>query len=68
MPYLGSGESGRSAGSRARSWETNNYQQGRKGSKVPILTGPAKNPKHNPTKGGGINRATRARGGGAMQD
>lgn len=48
--------------------ETNNYPQGRKGAKVPILTGPAKSPRHNPTRSGGINRAPKGTGGGAMQD
>lgn len=41
--------------------EVNNYKQGRTGAKSPIMTGPAKTPKHNPTKGGGINRATKGR-------
>jgi len=55
MSYMGSSE-----GSRwAKMKETNSQKQGRSGGKVPILTGPAKSPKHNPTKGGGINRATK---------
>jgi hypothetical protein len=38
--------------------ERNNHLQGRSGSKVPIKAGPVKSVGHNPTKGGGINRAT----------
>ena len=53
---------------RARFAETNNYQQGRSGSKAPALPGPAKRPKNNPLKGGGINRATKGTGGGSMND
>ena len=53
---------------RARFADTNNYQQGRSGSKSPSLPGPAKRVKNNATKGGGINRATKGHGGGAMQD
>lgn len=55
MSYLGSSEGSRGV----RMKETNTQKQGRSGGKVPILSGPAKNPKHNPTKSGGINRATK---------
>lgn len=40
--------------------ETNNYSGGRSGSKVPVKSGPVEGGiKHNPTKGGGINRSTK---------
>lgn len=40
--------------------ETNNYKQGRSGSKCKILMGPAAGKKPgNPTSGGGINRSTK---------
>lgn len=55
MAYMAGGEAGR----KGRMWERNTQPQGRSGGKVPILSGPAKNPKHNPTKSGGINRPTR---------
>lgn len=55
MSYMGSAE-----GSRwAKMKESNTQPQGRSGSKVPITSGPTKSVKHNPTKGGGINRATK---------
>ena len=66
MAYMGSGESGR----KARIRETNNYQGGRSGSKVPLLPGPAakkaggRDMGANATRGGGINRATRGTGAG----
>jgi len=66
MAYMGSGEGGR----KARMKETNSYQQGRTGSKVPILTGPAARAARgrdmgaNATRSGGINRATRGTGAG----
>lgn len=36
--------------------ESNNHSQGKSGSGTKMLSGPAKNPKQNPTKGGGIYR------------
>lgn len=39
--------------------ETNNFKQGRSDSKCKVLTGPAAGKKPgNPTKSGGVNRAT----------
>jgi hypothetical protein len=38
--------------------EKNNHSQGRSGAKVPIKAGTVSIPAKNPTKGGGINRAT----------
>lgn len=66
MAYMGSGESGR----KARIRETNNYQQGRSGSKVPMLGGPAAKGRDlgkNATRGGGINRSTKGVGAGKME-
>lgn len=39
--------------------ETNNQSQGKSGGATKQLSGPAKSPKQNPTKGGGIFRATK---------
>jgi hypothetical protein len=36
--------------------ETNNQSGGKSGGETKQLSGPSKNPKHNPTKGGGIFR------------
>ncbi len=50
--------------------ETNNYQQGRSGSKVPIMRGPAAKGRdlgRNATRSGGINRATKGVGAGKME-
>lgn len=55
MAYMGSAEGSR----RAKMKEHNTQPQGRSGGKVPITSGPTKSVKHNPTKGGGINRATK---------
>ena len=66
MPFLG--ERGLD---RVRMKETNNYQQGRKGSKVPLLPGPAtkgRDQGKNPTRSGGINRATKGHGAGKADD
>jgi len=38
--------------------EKNNYSQGKSGCKVPIKAGTVSIPAKNPTKSGGINRAT----------
>lgn len=47
---------------RARGKETNNYKQGRSGSKVMTKAGPAVgNTKGNSTKGGGITKPTRGK-------
>lgn len=44
----------------ARMSETNNFKQGRSGSKCKVVMGPAAGKKPgNPTSGGGINRATK---------
>lgn len=43
--------------SRVSSKEKNNHPQGRTGSKVEMKPGPVRSVAHNPTKGGGINRA-----------
>lgn len=40
--------------------ETNNHKMGRSGSGTEKKSGPAKSPKHNPTKSGGITRATKS--------
>lgn len=54
MPY------GNSPGRSIPLKETNNYKGGRSGSKCPVKSGPVEGGiKHNPTKGGGINRATK---------
>jgi len=41
--------------------ETNNQSGGRSGGRAKELPGPAKSPKQNPTKGGGIFRATKGK-------
>lgn len=44
----------------ARMAETNNFTQGRSGSKCKVVNGPAASSKAgNPTSGGGINRSTK---------
>lgn len=55
MAFMGSGEKGRGAPDR----EKNNFHQGKAGGKDKILPGVVKGVRHNPTQGGGINRATR---------
>lgn len=40
--------------------ESNNYSQGRSGSGTKKLPGPVKSVAKNPTKGGGIHRATKS--------
>ena len=53
-----------------RGRETNNYMQGRTGSKVPILRGPVPTGRdlgRNATRGGGINRSTRGTGAGKKE-
>lgn len=65
MAYMGSGESGRGAGNRARTWGTNQYTQGRSGGKFKTKPGVVGSVRHNPREGGGINRATRGLGKGA---
>ena len=43
--------------------ETTTQPGGRSGSGTPKKKGPIGGPAHNPTKGGGINRATQGKGG-----
>lgn len=42
--------------------EQNNYKQGRSGGETMKKEGIVGSPKHNPTNGGGINRATQGKG------
>ena len=44
--------------------ERNSQSQGRSGGETKMLPGPVRSVKHNPTTGGGINRATRGTGAG----
>jgi len=51
--------------------EHNNHMQGRTGSATEKFEGPAvgrQNKRMNPTKGGGINRATKGKGGGSAYE
>lgn len=50
---------------RVASKESNNQSQGRSGGDTKKLPGPVRSVAHNPTKGGGINRATQGRGAGS---
>ena len=67
MASLPKGPKGSVAESFTGGMETNNYKQGRSGSKVEMKGGPAKGNSGtpNPTKGGGINRATQGKNSGS---